>query len=70
MRSWPDLAPMESRPLTAETLAAADAVLLVTDHRAVDYGLVLEHAPLVVDTRGVYRRILGGDERPANVVPA
>jgi UDP-N-acetyl-D-glucosamine dehydrogenase len=71
MRSWPDLAPMESQPLTAETLAAADAVLLVTDHRAVDYRLVLEHATLVIDTRGVYRRLLGGGgERPAKVVPA
>lgn len=56
MRSWPDLEPLESQPLTAETLAACDAVLVVTDHSDVDYELVLEHAPLIVDTRGVYRR--------------
>jgi UDP-N-acetyl-D-glucosamine dehydrogenase len=31
-------------------------VVLVTDHTAVDYRLVLEHAPLVVDTRGIYRQ--------------
>jgi UDP-N-acetyl-D-glucosamine dehydrogenase len=46
---------MECRPLTPEVLAGVDAVLLVTDHSAVDYKLVAAHAPLVVDTRGVYR---------------
>ena len=55
MRTWPDLPPMSSQPLTAELLKSQDAVLVVTDHSAVDYELVLEHAPLVVDTRGVYR---------------
>lgn len=69
MRSWPDLEPMESRPLTPETLSATDAVLLVTDHTAVNYRLVLEHAPLVIDTRGVYRRLCDGAP-PAHVVPA
>jgi UDP-N-acetyl-D-glucosamine dehydrogenase len=49
---------MESRPLTAELLSAQDAVLIVTDHTAVDYELVSRHAPLVVDTRGVYRQPL------------
>jgi UDP-N-acetyl-D-glucosamine dehydrogenase len=70
MRSWPDLEPMASQPLTAETLAASDAVLIVTDHSAVDYRLVLEHAPLVVDTRGVCRRLDPGRNSPAEVVGA
>jgi UDP-N-acetyl-D-glucosamine dehydrogenase len=56
MRSWRHLPPLESVPLSAETLEASDAVLLVTDHTGVDYDLVLRHAPLVVDTRGVYRQ--------------
>ena len=56
MRSWPDLPPMTSLPLTAETLAANDAVVIVTDHSAVDYALVAAHAPLVIDTRGIYRQ--------------
>jgi UDP-N-acetyl-D-glucosamine dehydrogenase len=55
MRSHPDLPPLASAPLDAATLVASDAVLLVTDHTAVDYALVLEHAPLIVDTRGIYR---------------
>lgn len=55
MRSWPDLPPMASEPLTPELLAAQDAVIVVTDHSAVDYAMVAEHARLIVDTRGVYR---------------
>jgi UDP-N-acetyl-D-glucosamine dehydrogenase len=47
--------PMLSEPLTAESLAATDAVVIVTDHEAVDYAFVAEHARLIVDTRGVYR---------------
>jgi UDP-N-acetyl-D-mannosaminuronate dehydrogenase len=38
--------------------------VVVTDHRAVDYGMVAEHAALVVDTR----RVLGGGRE--RVVPA
>jgi UDP-N-acetyl-D-glucosamine dehydrogenase len=55
MRTWPDLPPMHSSPLTPETLAAQDAVVVITDHTAVDWDLVARHAPFVVDTRGVYR---------------
>ena len=36
---------------TAEELAAADAVVLVTDHDAFDYDLVEKHARYVLDTR-------------------
>ncbi|HEY7686712.1 MAG TPA: nucleotide sugar dehydrogenase [Gemmatimonadales bacterium] len=38
-------------PLTAETLRAADCVVVVTDHSGVDYGLVAREAKVVVDTR-------------------
>ncbi len=55
MRSWPDLPPMESQPLTGESLQSIDATILITDHKAVDYNLILENAPLIIDTRGVYR---------------
>ncbi len=56
MRSWPDLPAMTSEPLTAETIGAADAVVVVTDHTAVDYALLARLAPLIIDTRGVYRQ--------------
>ncbi|NLX10506.1 MAG: nucleotide sugar dehydrogenase [Chloroflexi bacterium] len=41
----------ESVELSAEWLAAQDCVVIVTDHRAYDYDFILEHAPLVIDTR-------------------
>jgi UDP-N-acetyl-D-glucosamine dehydrogenase len=37
--------------LNAKTVADYDAVLIVTDHDNVDYGLVAERASLVIDTR-------------------
>jgi len=55
MRTWPKLPELESVPLTPDHLATTDAVVLVTDHSDVDYELVLRHAPLIVDTRGVFR---------------
>ena len=55
MRSWPDLPQMESMALSQENLAGVDAAILITDHAAVDYALIAEHAPLIIDTRGVYR---------------
>jgi UDP-N-acetyl-D-glucosamine dehydrogenase len=36
---------------TAEELARADAVVLVTDHDIFDYEAVVKHAPFVLDTR-------------------
>ncbi|ABG31126.1 nucleotide sugar dehydrogenase [Roseobacter denitrificans] len=47
---------LSSTPLTPETLAEQDAVLLLTDHTGFDYDMIAEHAPLLIDTRGVYRR--------------
>jgi UDP-N-acetyl-D-glucosamine dehydrogenase len=43
--------------LDRATLAAQDAVLVVTDHAAIDWRLVVDAAPLVVDTRDVTGRL-------------
>ncbi|MBA3497720.1 MAG: nucleotide sugar dehydrogenase [Gemmatimonadales bacterium] len=40
-----------SVPLTPETVAAADCIMIVTDHSAVDYRMIKRTARLVVDTR-------------------
>ncbi|HVX39494.1 MAG TPA: nucleotide sugar dehydrogenase [Gemmatimonadaceae bacterium] len=40
-----------SIPLTTEVVALADAVVIVTDHRAIDYQMLRDHARLVVDSR-------------------
>ena len=46
-----DLPAMESQELTPEFLSSLDAVLISTDHTAFDYDAIVEHAPLVIDTR-------------------
>ncbi|MEY6432372.1 nucleotide sugar dehydrogenase, partial [Thioalkalicoccus limnaeus] len=46
---------LASVPLTPETLAGADCVLLATDHDRFDYDLIKAHARLIVDTRGRYQ---------------
>lgn len=48
---------LSSLSLTPETIAAQDAVLLLTDHSAFDYEMIAQNAKLLVDTRGVYRRL-------------
>ncbi|WP_336066481.1 nucleotide sugar dehydrogenase [Nitratireductor rhodophyticola] len=48
---------LSSVDLTPETLSAYDCVVLLTDHSGFDYDLILEHAPLIIDTRGKYRGI-------------
>lgn len=50
---------MASAELTASALQSADAVVIVTDHDAVDYALVGEHAALIVDTRNAMKRVKG-----------
>ena len=44
-----------STPLTPGQLARCDAVVILTDHANVDYGLILRRASLIVDTRNHYR---------------
>ncbi len=44
-------AEVTSVDLTAEVIAAADAVLVVTNHKNVDYGMVVENAQMILDTR-------------------
>jgi UDP-N-acetyl-D-glucosamine dehydrogenase len=48
---------LESVPLDDAALTTADCVLIVTDHREVDYQRVATLAPLIVDTRNVTRQL-------------
>jgi UDP-N-acetyl-D-glucosamine dehydrogenase len=50
-RQWHGGLDLVTQPVTAETLAAADCVAILTDHQIVDYAMVLDAAHLVVDTR-------------------
>src|SRR3989449_11327479 len=47
---------LNSVALTPETLRAADCVMIITDHNAVDYAAVKRHARATVDTRHVLSR--------------
>ena len=47
---------LESIVLSPAVIAEYAAVLIATDHTAVDYQMVQENARLVVDTRGIYRQ--------------
>jgi UDP-N-acetyl-D-glucosamine dehydrogenase len=51
---------LQSRDLTAQSIAEFDVVLLATDHDLFDYDLIREHAAVVVDTRGRYRQKFDG----------
>jgi UDP-N-acetyl-D-glucosamine dehydrogenase len=42
---------MHSVPLTRDTVREADCVLIVTNHQAIDWRAIAEHARLVVDSR-------------------
>ncbi len=48
---------LASVPLDDGRLAAADCVIIATDHSSVDYKRVVDLAPLVVDTRNVTRGV-------------
>ena len=48
---------MTSVELTADTVAEADAVVIVTDHGDIDYEMIGRDAMLVVDTRGIMRGV-------------
>ncbi|MGD9675646.1 MAG: nucleotide sugar dehydrogenase [Candidatus Bipolaricaulia bacterium] len=50
-----DDATYASRPLDDKLLRGSDLVLILTDHTAVDYGLVVRSAPLVFDARNATR---------------
>jgi UDP-N-acetyl-D-glucosamine dehydrogenase len=62
MRHYPHLH-MESRALTPEYLRGRDCLVIVTDHSAYDWPAIVEHAPLVVDTRNALRAVRGHRDR-------
>jgi UDP-N-acetyl-D-glucosamine dehydrogenase len=54
---------LESVALTEDELAAADCVIIVTDHRSVDYERVVRNARLIVDTRNTTAGMPGCEEK-------
>jgi UDP-N-acetyl-D-glucosamine dehydrogenase len=58
-----DFSHMRSLPLTAEGLSQHDCVVIATDHSAYDYQMIVDHAPLVVDTRNATRSVSRNREK-------
>src|SRR5207248_10895535 len=58
--SLPDLT---SEPLTSDFVAGQDCLLIVTDHSCFDYDWLVEHAPLVVDSRNATRDVACGRDK-------
>jgi UDP-N-acetyl-D-glucosamine dehydrogenase len=56
-RAWHGGFDLTGEPLTSAAIADADCVAILTEHRAVDYSMVVESARLIVDTRNA---IAGG----------
>jgi UDP-N-acetyl-D-glucosamine dehydrogenase len=50
---------LEHVDLTDQALAESDCVVILADHRAVDYAQVLQRASIVVDTRNATRGLAG-----------
>jgi len=50
---------LEAVELTPERLAGCDLAIIVTDHTAFDYALVIKHAPVIFDTRNATRGLDG-----------
>jgi UDP-N-acetyl-D-glucosamine dehydrogenase len=53
--AWPGGLTLESVPLTVEALRRFDCVVIVSDHRAFDYGVIVEGADIIVDTRNAIK---------------
>ncbi len=56
-RKFPQFAGRESVSFDGPNLAAADVVIIVTDHTLIDYELVGSQAALIVDTRNAMKEV-------------
>jgi UDP-N-acetyl-D-glucosamine dehydrogenase len=54
---------LASVPLMPQTLAASDCVVVVTDHKSIDWNVVAAHAILIVDSRNAMSRTTNGKAR-------
>jgi UDP-N-acetyl-D-glucosamine dehydrogenase len=54
-RGWLGGCELHSTPLDPSTLAGFDCVVILTDHRTIDYKTMVAAAPLIVDTRNAIK---------------
>lgn len=58
-----DLPQMKSQTLTPQFLQSLDAVLIATDHSDFDYDAIVQHAPLIIDTRNATSEVQSDREK-------
>lgn len=54
---------LESEAITVEYLSSLDCLLVATNHSSYDWDFIVEHAPLIVDTRNATRDVTAGREK-------
>ncbi|HET8580421.1 MAG TPA: nucleotide sugar dehydrogenase [Nitrospiraceae bacterium] len=54
---------LHSEPLTTEAIKGADCVLILADHSCFDYDAIVEHSPMVFDTRNATRAVTSGRDK-------
>jgi UDP-N-acetyl-D-glucosamine dehydrogenase len=57
---------MKSVPLTPQTLAGYDCVLIATHHAVYDWQMIAKHAKLIVDTRNAMKKVEGNRSHIVN----
>jgi UDP-N-acetyl-D-glucosamine dehydrogenase len=62
-REHPQLCGMKSVALNEQSLPFFDAVLIATDHAAIDYSALVRHSRLVIDTRNATRAVTMGRDK-------
>jgi UDP-N-acetyl-D-glucosamine dehydrogenase len=55
-REWPGGYDIEAVEMTRGKIAQYDCVVIITDHKAFDYNLLLTEADLIVDTRNAIKQ--------------
>jgi len=74
-RAWHGGVGLRTQPLTADAIADADCVAILTEHKVVDYEMVRDSAQLIVDTRnaiaGIHSHVfkIGAPAPAATVEP-
>jgi UDP-N-acetyl-D-glucosamine dehydrogenase len=54
---------MRSVPLHPEMLGQYDAAIILTDHSCIDYGMVVRHSQVIIDTRNACENVAAGREK-------
>ncbi len=54
---------LKNAPLTPQAVKNADCVILLVDHDATDYTMVLQNAKAILDTRNVFSKVKGSQKK-------